>query len=48
MKRRLLKHVIKAARKPGIAAPGPLTRLASRIAGIIYPTNNSGNSASVR
>lgn len=47
MSRRLLKKLL---RQPTTKEQkvSPLMRIASRIAGIVYPTNNSGNNMSVR
>lgn len=47
MSRRLLKKLL---RQPAQNDPkvSPLMRLASRIAAVVYPTNNSGNNMSVR
>ncbi|MFT4976942.1 MAG: hypothetical protein ACI8S6_002847 [Myxococcota bacterium] len=47
MTRRLLKKLIRRTTDRSESV-NPLVRLASRIAGIVYPTNNSGNNMSVR
>lgn len=47
MARRLFRKLLKNP-KDSSRKVHPLVRLASRIAGVVYPTNNSGNNTSVR
>jgi len=47
MARRLLKKLLKRPDKDKAPAH-PLVRLINRVAGVVYPTNASGNNMSVR
>lgn len=36
------------ARGQNAPTPGPLRKIGDRVAGVVFPTNNSGNNRSVR